>query len=75
MRFIPSRDISANGGASRGGADHPAPDYNTLPQFKKKAHQMIAFHWRENDQTYIDALEGMGIRDTGELAKRFPAYP
>ena len=49
----------------------PGADYNTLPAFKPKVAQMLAFHWRENDRLYLDEIRNM--RETGyaRIAARF----
>ena len=45
----------------------PGADYNTLPAFKPKARQMIAFHWTEDDGLYLDSYRSMR-QDFGTFA-------
>lgn len=48
----------------------PGADYNTLPANKSLHRQLIVFHWRENDEAYIDWI-GMPDRGFAKLSKRF----
>jgi hypothetical protein len=49
----------------------PGADYNTLPVYKDKAVQMIAFHWRDNDRAYLEALARLDGGGLDALAARF----
>lgn len=60
LRFLPQTDAfyTFKGflGEKRllpGRSGPPGADYNTLPAFKPLHRQMIAFHWRENDEDYV----------------------
>lgn len=49
----------------------PGADYNTLPAFKPKAAQMLAFHWRENDRLYLAEIANVREEGYGRVAARF----
>lgn len=49
----------------------PGADYNTLPAFKPKAVQMLAFHWRENDRLYLAEIANVREKHYGRVAARF----
>lgn len=49
----------------------PGADYNTLPRFKPKGIQMIAFHWRENDDLFRRAFGHAEGPPYKRLAVRF----
>lgn len=48
----------------------PGADYNTLPAYKPLHRQMIAFHWRENDDDYVTWFKGPD-RGFEKLTARF----
>ena len=49
----------------------PGADYNTLPRFKPRATQLIAFHWRDDDTFYLDWFRNGRGRGAAPLADRF----
>jgi len=48
----------------------PGADYNTLPDEKQLHRQMIAFHWRDNDEDYVRWFKEPG-RGMDKLSDRF----
>ena len=49
----------------------PGADYNTVPRFKKRAAQMLAFHWRDNDPVYLDWFRNGRGDGYAPIADRF----
>ena len=54
-----------------GRAGPPGADYNTLPRFKPKVAQMMAFHWRENDRLYLSEIRNLRTSSYDRIAERF----
>ena len=77
LRFLPQTDAfyTFKGflGEKRllpGRSGPPGADYNTLPEQKPWHRQMIAFHWRENDEDYVKWF-GEPSRGFDRLSARF----
>jgi hypothetical protein len=50
----------------------PGADYNTLPRFKPKHVQMIAYHWHDGDEDFVRWFREPD-RGIAELSRRFAA--
>jgi hypothetical protein len=77
LRFLPQTDAfyTFKGflGEKRllpGRSGPPGADYNTLPGHKPWHRQLIAFHWRENDEDYVRWFKEPG-RGLKNLSDRF----
>lgn len=77
LRFLPQTDAfyTFKGflGKKRllpGRSGPPGADYNTLPDHKPWHRQLIAFHWRDNDEDYVRWFKEPG-RGLEKLSDRF----